>query len=344
MDIVRELDERRWRDFVDNHPDGNVFHTPEMFQVFARARGHRPTLWAAEDGGQLQALMLPVEITVLDGLLRGLTSRAVAYGSVLAAPGAVGQRGLAHLLDAYTDAVGSRVLFTELRNVSDLSALQPVLNEHGFRYEEHLNYLIDLNRTPDAILESFGRRTRKQIRRGLRAGEVVVREVTERADLAACYDLLRRTYERAQVPLADISLFEAGFDILYPKGMIRFALARAGDAPAAVSVELVYKDVVYGWYGGVAREYGSRVPGELLMWDVLCWGAETSHRVYDFGGAGNPDQEYGVRDFKAKFGGTLVGYGRNTYVHAPVRLPISKVGYEVYRRLMSRMPQRLSAE
>jgi len=311
-----------------------------MFRVFARARGHRPTLWAAHDDGRILALMLPVEITVLGGVLRGLTSRAVAYGSVLAAPGAEGQRALARLLDAYTEAVGSNVLFTELRNVADLTEWQPVLNAHGFKYEEHLNYVIDLDRPPEAILDSFGRRTRKQIRRGLRAGEVALAEVTDRAELAACYALLRQTYERAQVPLADVTLFDAAFEILRPKGMIRFTLARVEHSPVAVSVELIYKDVVYGWFGGVAREFGSLVPGELVMWDVLRWGAENGYRVYDFGGAGTPNEDYGVRDFKAKFGGALVGYGRNTYVHAPVRLPISKAGYQIYRRLMGRSPLR----
>ncbi|MDH4208252.1 MAG: hypothetical protein OEV76_05210, partial [Anaerolineae bacterium] len=58
-------------------------------------------------------------------------------------------------------------------------------------------------------------------------------------------------------------------------------------------------------------------------------------RVYDFGGAGKADEEYGVRDFKAKFGGDLVCYGRNTCVHAPFRLAMSKLGYEGYRRLRS---------
>ena len=65
MRIVRQLDERLWREFVDQHPQGNVFHTPEMFHVFARAEGHYPTLWAAlGNGGHVLALMLPVQITL----------------------------------------------------------------------------------------------------------------------------------------------------------------------------------------------------------------------------------------------------------------------------------------
>jgi CelD/BcsL family acetyltransferase involved in cellulose biosynthesis len=340
MEIVRELDAQRWRDFVDNHPRGNVFHTPEMFQVFARTRGYCPTLWAAEEGGQIHALMLPVEISVLDGLLRGLTSRAVVYGSVLCSPGATGRHALADLLEAYTQAVGSKLLFTELRNVSDLAKCQPILKERGFKYEEHLNYLVDLKRPPDAILESFKPGLRKTVRRGLRDGQVTVTELTERDDLAAWYELVRRTYERAQVPLADISLFEAAFDLLRPKGMSRFAVARVGQVFAAVQVDLLYKGTIFGWYGGTDRSYNTYHPNELLTWELLRWGAESGYRTYDFGGAGRPDQHYGVRDFKAKFNGTLVSFGRNTFVHAPVKLPISKVGYQVYRRLMSRIPAR----
>jgi lipid II:glycine glycyltransferase (peptidoglycan interpeptide bridge formation enzyme) len=79
--------------------------------------------------------------------------------------------------------------------------------------------------------------------------------------------------------------------------------------------------------------YADEVPGELLMWHILKWGAENGYRTYDFGGAGNPDEKYGVRDFKAKFGGRLVCFGRNTFVHDPALLRLSTFGYSLLRRL-----------
>jgi lipid II:glycine glycyltransferase (peptidoglycan interpeptide bridge formation enzyme) len=82
------------------------------------------------------------------------------------------------------------------------------------------------------------------------------------------------------------------------------------------------------------REYGRYVPNELLAWYILRWGAENGYQVYDFGGAGKPDEEYGVRDFKAKFGGQLVNFGRNTCVHAPLALAVSRIGYRVYRKMV----------
>ena len=42
MQIVRHLDERIWRALVESHPRGNIFHTPIVFQVFARAKGYTP--------------------------------------------------------------------------------------------------------------------------------------------------------------------------------------------------------------------------------------------------------------------------------------------------------------
>ncbi len=340
MDIRRELDERPWREFVDSHPQGNVFHTPEMYQVFDLARGHRPSLWAAVDGGELLALLLPVQSTVFDGLLQPFTSRAVVYGGPLAAPGEAGGQALARLLDAYKQEVRSQVLLTEMRNLSDLEVLQPVLNEQGFAYEDHLNYLIDLDRTPEEILASVTGTARNQIRRALRRGQVTLTTVTDRALVAACYRVLELTYQRLQVPLADVSLFEAAFDVLHPRNMVRFSLAEVDGQTVGTAIDLLYRDVAFGWYGGLDREFGSYLVNELLTWNNLQWGARHGYRTYDFGGAGKPDEDYGPRHFKAKFGGELVSYGRNTCVHAPLRLPISKLGYQIYRTLRTRLPSR----
>ncbi|MFW6116105.1 MAG: lipid II:glycine glycyltransferase FemX [bacterium] len=334
MHIVRSLDETAWRQFVDNHPLGNVFHTPEMFEVFARTRGHQPLLWATVDKeGEVLALLLPVQITLFDGPVQFFTTRAIVYGSVLYEDSPKGKEALETLLRSYGRETEG-VLFTELRNLADLSQIQPMLQACGFQYEEQLNYLIGLDLPSEEVLQNMKRHTRKNIRRGLRRGDVVVREIERREEVSLCYDMLARSYAHARVPLADQSLFEAAFDVLYPKGMVKFLLAWVDDECAASSAELIYKDMIFGWYSGVDRSFSSYVPNELLMWHILEWGSQNGLRVYDFGGAGKSNEEYGVRDFKAKFGGELVSFGRNAYTHSPVRLAVSKVGYECYRTLL----------
>ena len=334
MRVVRQLDERSWREFVDQHPQGNVFHTPEMFHVFARAEGHYPTLWAAVgNGGHVLALMLPVQITLLNGLMRRFTTRAVVYGSVLCAPGAEGQDALAKLLYTYKRKVKGGALFTELRNLSDGSVIQPALQDNGFGHEGHLNFLIDLERPTEELWSSIDSNVRTNVRKARRKG-VVVEEVTSLEKVPAAYAVLASVYERIQVPLAPLSLFEAAFEILHPQGMIKLFKACVEDACIGIAVRLLYKDVIYAWYAGTIREYAKYKANDLLNWHVLEWGAQNGFRCFDFGGAGKPDQDYGPRRFKAKFNGTLVNYGRNICVHHPLRLRFSEWGYEVYRRYL----------
>jgi len=306
-----------------------------MAEVFRLTKGYEPELWAAVHSDQVLALMLPVRISLMSSfLLRHLSARSIVFGSVLVAPGPTAHEALSQLLTIYSKENRGRSLFTELRNLTDLQTLQPLLQRFKFGYQEHLNYLIDLARPKETLFRDIGSRTRKNIRHALNQGRVQVELITEKPRLAACYAILSQTYQNASVPLADKSLFEAAYDVLAPKGMVRFAIASVNGTPAAATVELVYKDVIFGWYGGVVRKFSSYVPNEILTWEVLKWGAENGYRLYDFGGAGRPDERYGVRDFKAKFGGRLVNYGRNTCVHSAFRFHLSKFGYKVLRSLL----------
>jgi serine/alanine adding enzyme len=331
--IVRTLPDEEWRRFVEEHPQGNIFHTPEMFQVFSRARGHQPDLWAAIEDGRVLALLLPVRITLMNGLLHHFTTRAVVYGSVLCASGAKGQEALAMLLRTYKHQVNGSPLFTELRNLSDLNSIQPILQDNGFIHEGHLNFLIDLRRPVEEIWSGVHRNVRTNVRKARRMG-VAIEEVTSLDKIPVAYALLAKVYDRIQIPLAPLSLFEAAFETLYPQGMIKFFLARVENTYIGTAIRLLYKGVIYAWYAGAIRDYASHKANDLLNWHVLEWGAQNDFGCFDFGGAGKPDEDYGPRGFKAKFGGTLVNYGRNICTHHPHLLRFSQWGYQLYRRFL----------
>ncbi|MHB8135338.1 MAG: lipid II:glycine glycyltransferase FemX [Anaerolineaceae bacterium] len=335
FEITNSLNDEVWRSFIKDQPSGNIFQTPEMFEVFRRTQGYRPQLFAAiNNEGQLLALMTPIQVTLHNGLLRRLMTRSIAYGGALYVHDENGKVALGDLLRECTRKTKRDAIFTELRNLSDVNTIKDTLSDCGYDYEEHLNYLIDISSSPEQVMQNIGSRTRKNIRHGLRKGNVIVELVEDLSQLDGWYNLVKKSYTAARVPLADISLFKSAFEVLTPKGMARFYLARIGNKNVAATVELPYKNVIYGWYSGVDRDFASEYPGELLMWEILRWGSENGYRVYDFGGAGKPDEQSGVRDFKAKFGGQLVCYGRNIKIHSPQLLHVSKWGYEFYRKLI----------
>jgi serine/alanine adding enzyme len=332
-EVVRALPEAEWRHFVDQHPLGNIFHSPEMFQVFARSKGHQPELWAARGNGRLLALMIPVSLTLAGGLLKPFTTRAIVYGGLLYEPGPEGEEALSALLDAYAKGHRTSALLTEVRNMNDVSDVQPMLNAQGFVFEEHLNYLSDLNQPVDALWSQVQSKIRQQVRKSEKSG-VTIEEVTEPRHLEIVYPMLQAVYSRVHVPFASVTLFRAAFEVLGPRNMLKVVLARIGERCIGVHLFLMHKDRVFSWYVASDREFSAFHPEPAMIWHVLQWGATQGFRVFDFGGAGKPNEKYGPREFKSKFGGTLVNYGRYTLVHAPVRLWASQWVYQLWRKML----------
>ncbi|HZQ08642.1 MAG TPA: GNAT family N-acetyltransferase [Anaerolineae bacterium] len=332
MEVVRHLDKKVWNAFLAQQPNASIYHTYEMFQVAARSQGQSPEFWAVIDEPTVLALLLPVKISLLTGWLRGFTTRAVSYGSVLCAPGEEGSLALELLLDAYQRNVGSEVLFTELRNQSDLSAYQPILNRKGFRYEDHLNFLIDLDVPEKVLWSKINKSGRHRIRTAEKRG-VRVEEASNAAGMYTAYLKLKPVYKRIGVPLADISMFQSAYDILAPRGMLKIFLAYAEEECIGARILLTYRDRIIDWYAGADRDQGSYSPNETLVWHVLRWGQAHGFREFDFGGGGKPGEPYGPREFKLKFGGKQVNYGRNVCIHAHWRFSVSQAGYGFYRRL-----------
>ncbi|MDO9087616.1 MAG: peptidoglycan bridge formation glycyltransferase FemA/FemB family protein [Anaerolineaceae bacterium] len=334
MKFVNDLDIHNWGDFVDQNPQGNIFHTPEMYEVFSRTKGHEPHINAViEEKGNILALLPIVTVTLKPGLMSWLTSRNIAYGSILSFPGEVGDVAVSVLLQKYTQKSGNEALFTEFRNLADLTEIKPTITNSGFIYEDHLNYLIDINEPEETVWSGFSKNTRKSIRKSFNKG-IVSEEIHDSSLIPIFYDLLKKTYSRARVPLADISLFEAVFDILVPKGMAKMYLARAGFSFVAASLELPYKDVIYSWYSGYDWSARSFNANDFLVWNILKWGTKNSKKIFDFGGAGTPSEPFGVRDFKSKFGGRLVNYGRYSFSHVPLLLEILRFVYKIFRRIL----------
>lgn len=332
MQIVHELPADIWDSFVLQHPLGNIFHTREMFEVWSQSKGYQPELCAVIKKNQIAGFVLPVHVSLRDSWLGQLTTRSIIFSDILTTPLA-GLDDMVGLVEA-CKTKNRHSLFTELRHSSDHHPQDLILAQCGFHFADHCNYLVNLARPIEQIWQGISKSTRKNIRKATNKKDFVIEEVIERSQLTQWYTLMKKTFEHVHVPLADISLFYAAFDILRSKGMVQFLLGRVKSIYVAASVSLLYKDVVYGWYRGFDRDYSRYIPNDLMVWHLLVWGARNGYRTFNFGGAGNPHEQYGPRNFKAKFGGALVSFGRSTYVHHPYLLAFSKLGYAMLRQFL----------
>ncbi len=331
--ITNSPDPKQWSEFVYNHPHGNIFQTPEMAEVYKRTKNYEPITLAAIDSntGEMVGILQAVVIKEMDGILGIFSARSVIQGGPIFIEDENGIKVLKLLMEHYDKIAQKKVIYTEIRNMWDTSSISSFLNEMGYGYEEHLNFLIDLKRPEAEIWRDIHKSRRKGINRSANKG-VVIEELCNRDLIPTFYEIVDETYRNVKIPVADISLMESAFELLTPK-MATFYLARYGDEYVGARAVLKYKELIYDWYAGASSDYLSLYVNEALVWHILKEGANDGFAIFDFGGAGKPNEEYGVREFKRRFGGKMVNFGRYKKVHSPAKMKIAEKGLEVYKML-----------
>ncbi len=340
--VVQEINTEAWTRFVDSHPKGSIFHTPQMHEVFRRTRRYHPLALAAVDGdGEILALLLAVRVQTLPGPLGQISSRSIWYAEPLSRETPEAALALAALIKEHDSIVRNQVLFTEVRPLLAAGSERRALEQCGYVYEDYLNYLIDLSKPNDALLKAMDRECRRRIKLNPQKG-LEVRDVTTSEGVDILYRFLSLTYSRARVPLADKSLFASACSILQPRDEVRIFGAFFEGEPVGACITLAYKDRVFAWHGGAER-VRTVYPMEALNWNDIEWGQQHGYTVYDLGGAGYPNKPYGVRDYKSKFRGALVSYGRYRKVYSPVKLALAEKGYESLRKIVNPMKWKVEA-
>ena len=331
--ITDSIDVKQWGEFVYNHPYGNIFQTPEMAEVYKRTKNYEPITLAAIDNTTDEMLAMLLAVVIQESSVMGsLSARSVIHGGPLFTDNEVGVDAVLLLLKRYETVAKQKALFTMARMVHAIPQLSPVLTKVGYEYKNHVNFLADLTEGVDELWKKLYKSKRQAINKAKRIG-VSVEEIEDKKLIPVFYNSVEGSYSNSRVPLVDISLFESVFDILAPKNLCKFFLAAYDNQYVASTCFACYKGYIFDWYGGIDRRFSSCRANELLEWYSLKWGAENGFHIFDFGGAGNPDEPYGPRRFKKEFGGRLVDIGRYTKVHSPGKFWAVKKMYGMYRGL-----------
>lgn len=330
----RERLQPKWDEFVQQHPKGSVFHSSQMVHVFESAKGHTPLpLAAVNDSGEILSMLVAVRVQTLPNVFGAVSSRSIWYAEPLCYDTPESIDSLCELIEEHDRIFRRRVLFAEIRPLQSSGPERIALERCGYNYLDHLNFLLDTTRPKDALWKGMRDTVRKSVRKCEQSG-FSFRHLDTPDSVDLLYRFLQDTYGHADVPLADRSLFEAAYKILKPQNMVEFVAVYDGEKPLAVDVMLVFKEQVFMWYGGSLRMSGLS-PVAQLQWREIEWSSEHGIELYDFGGAGWPNIPYGVRDFKAKFGGDLVCYGRYRKVYSRWKMALAERAYEFGRTMIS---------
>mgnify|MGYP006280293911 CR=1 FL=1 len=323
---------KEWSSFVNAHPEGNIFQTPEIVRVYCSTKYYTPVAYFAYENNELVGVLVGVIQKEYNGILGFLSSRCIVMGGPLSKHN--NSEIINGLLKHFNNNIKSKVIYSQIRNLFDITSREKTFENNGFRYEAHLDIKINLNDDPDNYWLTLKSKLRQKIRKSIKSN-LHFEFIESKEDLYQGYIILREVYSNAKLPIPDYSLFLSAFEILREENKAAFFKAEQNGVIIGVRFVLNYKNLIYDWYAGSKKEYYKYNPNEFLPYKVITWGMDNPlYSMFDFGGAGNPNKPYGVRDHKLKFSDNLIELGRFEKIHHRFIYIIIKIVFKFWRKFL----------
>lgn len=314
--------------FLADASDASIFQTQAYATLQKSVNNQVPFCYGVQANGELLGLVAGVAITNYFWPLSLLTSRAIISGGPVLKT--QDPEVLTFLLKELSATLKRQVIFTQFRNLKDWTEEKNVFNRAGYDYVPHLDILIDLQQPEATLLSKISKNKRKNVRKTLNKC-CTFEEITNNTIYQDAIALVLDTYKRAKVPAPEPSLLQAAFDQLRKdKKFVAFGIFHEG-LLIGTRMELLYNGLVYDWYAGSHHEHTNKYPNDFLVYHLLLWAKAQGYYTFDFGGAGKPNVPYGVRDYKMKFGGELVEFGRFDKVHNTYLYALGKLGLKAFQ-------------
>jgi serine/alanine adding enzyme len=324
-----KIDRKAWSEFVSDHPDGNIFQTPEMFHVYKNTKNYTPVFVALLEDNAPVACLLGVLQKEYSGFLGAFTARSIIFGGPLASGN--NPEYIKLILSEYKKSVSAAAIFTQIRNMAYQTAIYGAFSHSGFAFQDHLNIILDLSIGEEKLWAGLSRSRKKGIKKAT-AANFKFDMCQNQSMIDSFYTLLALSYKRIKLPYPDKLHFLLLTEHL-KSDMFKIFTIGYDDKIVASLFALSYKETMYGYYMGATDdpEMLKQKPVDLLFWEVFKWGMQHNFRYFDWMGAGKPDKDYGVRDFKLQYGGSAINMGRFEKIHKPIVFRISKIALKIWQ-------------
>ncbi len=331
---ISQINREQWKQLVATSPTATWFQTceaydffaslPEMFVPFVVAV-ERIQESGTKNQNSLQGIIVGYITREKNPVKQFLTRRAIIIGGPLLAKD-ITEEELRALLNALRTFEPSNLrtfkpIYIESRNFNDYSRWKDTFEACGFTYQPHLNFHIDTS-SVDEMCSRIGKSRKRDIKVAEKKGVMLV-EYPTLAQVKAYYEILQELYQKkVKTPLFPFVFFERLWEVNPSYFML---IEQDGEV---ISGTVVVRDsrTIYEWFacGKQSHTYPT--------YRGMMYAAEHGLKRYDMMGAGKPEEDYGVRDFKSQFGGELVEHGRYLCICNKLLYNLGKLGVKILKR------------
>lgn len=328
IDDINEINARQWEMLLQTSSTKSFFQSRYCYDLYAANRPlMNPFCLAVEEEYQLKGIIIGF-IQADGGKIKRLFSRRAIINSGPLLADDISDNALSLLLSYCKKELRRKAIYIEFRNFEDYSRYKDLFLRCGFEYVPHLNFHVDTI-SEEVVNNNLGKSRKRDIRTSFRDGAEIVENPTT-ANIREFYGILNNLYiHKVKTPLYPFSFFE----YLSHQDYSKFLLVSLNGKVIGGTVCVVLPGyAVYEWFAcGEDGIYKNIFPSTVATYAGIQYAAKNGYQHFDMMGAGKPDESYGVREFKAKFGGRLVEHGRFLNVTNPLLYEIGKLGVKIMK-------------
>ncbi|MCK4330061.1 peptidoglycan bridge formation glycyltransferase FemA/FemB family protein [candidate division WOR-3 bacterium] len=288
---------KRWDEFVDNHPQGTVFHLSNWARVIQKSYGYIPYYFILEDSNKKIKAGCP--FFLIKSWLTGNRLVCLPF-SDYCDPLIDSKQSLDLLLGAIKNYVKDSTVI-QLRTLSTKNLEKDIFLKQGFsEWSYYKTFLINLCGGLELVRKRFDRKAvRQAITKSIRSGVHIERGNTE-GDLVEHYKLITATRKKLGVIPQPYRFFQNLWQIMITKNLGFLLLAKYNGIPVASAIFLTYKGTIFPKFNGSDQRFLNLQPNNLLYWSAIEWGVKNGYACFDFGRT-SPDNS-GLIAFKRRWG------------------------------------------
>ncbi len=326
---ITDIKQETWEVLSKDSSTATWFQTYSAYRFFISLPFIETFGYGLESGDGLRAVVIGFIQKEGGKVKQFLSRRAIINGGPLLAND-ITEEELSLLLSTLKKQLSGKVIYIETRNYHDYSRYRSVFEQHGFIYEPHYDVIVDTE-TPDVVKTHMGKSRVRDVNTSLKKGAVLIDNPTE-DEVRSFYTILENLYRtKVKTPLFPLSFFLQLWQMQFAK----FILVKYQDGIVGGTVLVYDSNVVYEWFAcgkdGIIKNV---YPSTVATYQGVFFAAENGFKRFDMMGAGSPgDGGYGVREFKLKFGGKLVEYGRYKCICNQLLYKIGVLGVQLLKKI-----------
>jgi hypothetical protein len=217
-------------------------------------------------------------------------------------------------------------IFLEVRLSEDESIHKVAWEASNFNYRPWYNAVLAIDSSwPKCISESKWRNIRTSINLGYSFGSC-----ENLSEIQIVFALFQEHYRKINKPLPEKKFFEniyheANRKNSNPQSTSELLVTRYNNQIIAASVVFLSSNTAAQFYFASLTNNKYVHPGSFHQWSMIEWAVSRNYKWVDLVGGGEPNVNYGVREFKRRFGIKFEEVGRYNLVFKPVQYYFIKI-------------------